>query len=333
MHHPLVSILMPVFNAAAYLPACMESLRRQTHMPLEVVAVNDGSTDASGRLLADSAARDKRIKIITTKRLGLVSALNRGLHACQAKYVARMDADDICRLDRIEKQVLALQSDPSLTLVSCRTVSFPPANMAEGFLLYEQWLNSLLTAEAIEHNIFVESPFAHPTVMFCKAAVMSLGGYRDRGWPEDYDLWLRLYARNARFAKLPQTLLAWRMHEQRLSLRDPRYSSEAFLELKCEFLVPRLPGQIVVLGAGRTARAWIQVLQDRGIKIKAVLDLEPHRTGRMIPEVPIKPLENIRDYAGEFILAAVRKRGQREQARGFLAREGKREGADFLCVA
>jgi glycosyltransferase involved in cell wall biosynthesis len=330
---PLLSVLLPVFNAEKYLESCLQSLTRQTFKQFEIIVVNDGSTDSTPRLLMQEAQRDGRIRMLDLSRVGLIPALNLGLRACRADLVARMDADDICRTDRFEKQMSAMQADPKLHLVSSQTVSFPRKNVEEGFRLYETWLNGLLTQEEIEKNMFVESPFAHPSVMFNKKAVLAVGGYRDCSWPEDYDLWLRLHAQGARFAKLPHTLLAWRMHECRYSFTHPRYSQEAFFKLKCEFLIPRLPKQLVVLGAGRIGRAWVKAVQDKGITVNAVLDIDPKKIGMAIKDVPIVSYEKIGDYPDEYLLAAVGKRGQRNTVREFLARSGRNEGKDYICVA
>ncbi len=325
----MVSVLLPIYNSETYLDSCLQSLSRQTFKRFEIIVVNDGSTDNTPRLLIQAAQRDGRIRVLDLARVGLISALNLGLRACRADLVARMDADDICRLDRLEKQVAAMQADPKLCLVSSQTVSFPGKKVEEGFRLYETWLNGLHSQAEIEKNIFVESPFAHPSVMFNKNAVMAVGGYRDRGWPEDYDLWLRLHAQGARFAKLPHNLLAWRMHECRYSFTHPRYSQEAFMQIKREFLIPRLPKEVVILGAGRTGRAWVKALPEKGITVKAVLDIDPKKIGMAIQDIPIVSYEKIGEYKDAFVLAAVGKRGQREHIREFL----QQHRVEYICVA
>lgn len=333
MNTPLVSILLPLHNAAVFLRTCLQSLFRQTYPHFEIIAVDDGSADDTRRIIAEHAQGDQRIKLLEPGRVGLVGALNLGLRVCRSDLVARMDGDDICRRDRIERQVTALIADPALTLIASRTVSFPRDNLAEGFQLYEAWQNTLLTPDEIDRNFFIESPIAHPSVMFRKQTILAAGGYQDNGLPEDYDLWLRLRGRGARFAKLPQTLLAWRMHADRHSLLHARYSREAFFSLKREFLLPTLPGQVAVLGAGRVGRAWIKVLREKGINVVAALDIDPRKHGHAIQGVPIVPYTDIRTYPREFILVAVGKRGQREVIRDFLGRSGREERRDYLCVA
>ena len=99
----------------------------------------------------------------------------------------------------------------------------PPAVVLGGALRYERWLNSLATPQAIERDLFVECPLAHPTFFLRADAVATAGGYRDRGWPEDYDLLLRLWRAGGRLGTVPEVLLHWRERAGRLSRTHPSY--------------------------------------------------------------------------------------------------------------
>ena len=92
---PRVSVLLPVRDGLPFLGDCLASLKAQSLRRFEIVAVDDGSRDGSAELLADEALRDSRLRLLRQPRCGLVTALNRGLEACRAPYVARIDADDI----------------------------------------------------------------------------------------------------------------------------------------------------------------------------------------------------------------------------------------------
>ncbi len=102
MSEPLVSVLLPVRDPGPYLKDCIASLRRQTLEEYEVIAVDDGSTDGSAKVLDDWAARDDRVKVVHRSESGLVETLNAGLELCTAPFVARMDADDISHPKRFE---------------------------------------------------------------------------------------------------------------------------------------------------------------------------------------------------------------------------------------
>ena len=99
---PIVSVLLPAYNAAATLPECLRSISRQTLQDWECIVVDDGSVDATGRLAAEFAAQDRRVRVLREPHRGLVGALNRGLAHCRGRYVARMDADDLMHRRRLD---------------------------------------------------------------------------------------------------------------------------------------------------------------------------------------------------------------------------------------
>jgi len=112
MNKPRISIILPIHNAAATLPACLRSLARQTFSDYEVLAIDDGSSDESPAIVAAAAARDARIVPIAAGRIGLAAALNLGLELARAPLVARMYADDVMHPTRLELQYQALQAHP-----------------------------------------------------------------------------------------------------------------------------------------------------------------------------------------------------------------------------
>ena len=338
MSEPAVSVLLPVRDAGPHLDACLESLARQTLGGLEVVAVDDGSSDGSGELLEAWAARVPWLQVIHQPPEGLVAALNFGLAACLGALVARIDADDIAHPRRLELQAAVLEARPEVGVVSCLVRCCPRAGVAEGFALYEEWLNGLRTHEQMARERFVESPLAHPSVMVRREVLRSADGYRDCGWPEDYDLWLRLFAAGTRFAKVERPLHFWREHPDRLTRRDPRYSTDAFLRCKAHHLAlgPLSRGRpAVVWGAGRTGRLLSRLLLDQGVELAAFIDIDPRKIGGTARRRPVVAPEALPGLLGEgaVVLAAVASRGARELIRARLEGIGLVEGEGFWCVA
>ncbi len=337
---PTVSVLLPVYNAASFLDACLTSLRRQTLRRFEVVAVDDGSSDGSSELLGRWVRRDPRVRLVRQPHRGLVEALNAGLDACRAPLVARMDADDLAHPRRLELQYRALRARPELDIVSCLVSHFPRRRVGGGFRVYERWLNSLRTHEAIFRERFIESPLPHPSVMVRRALLQEVGGYRDRGWPEDYDLWLRLAERGARFGKLPRRLLFWRQHTGRLTHRDQRYRVERFLQCKAYHLASgplRNSHGAVLWGAGKTGRRLSKHLLRFGVELKAVVDIDPRKVGRTLRGIPVVAPSRLpgllKSAPATVVLACVASRGAREIIRRRLTTMGLREGEQFWCVA
>jgi glycosyltransferase involved in cell wall biosynthesis len=340
MPQPRISILLPVHNAAAFLSQCLDSLGRQSYDDYEVVAIDDGSTDDSANLLQRAASRDPRLRILERPHCGLVETLNHGLAQCQGEFVARMDADDVSHPRRLELQLAALRQPAGPDVVSSLVAHFPRQTLGEGFRIYEGWLNSLVTHADIYRERFIESPLPHPSIMMRREDLMSVGGYREMGWPEDYDLWLRLAARDKTFGKVPRVLYLWRHHENRLTRTDPRYSVEKFLTCKAHHLVrgPLAGGTDVILwGAGQTGRRLSKHLLRFGAVLRACIDIDPKKIGRTLRGIPIHPPEHLPDLlAGAdrpVVLAAVSSRGARELIRQQLRLVELKEGEGFWCAA
>ncbi len=337
---PPVSVLLPVYNGAATLTQALQSLLCQRFETFEVIAVDDGSEDDTPALLKQVARRDPRIRPFFPGRQGLIRALNTGLAQARGTLIARMDADDIAHPDRLDLQYDFLQTHPDIALVGSLIRCFPRPNVGEGFRVYEAWLNSLLTPEDIAREIYIESPLAHPSVMVRREDLAAVGGYKDFGWAEDYDLWLRLHLAGRRFAKIPRVLLSWRESPGRLTRRDGRYAVENFLRAKAHYL--RLgplaaDPRTIIWGAGQIGRRISKHLQREGIDLIAFVDIDPKKIGntrRGAPIIAPGALPQAWDSAGKpLILAAVPSRGARALIRDHLHKIGLTEGVDFLCVA
>ncbi len=340
MPAPRVTVLMPVYNAAATLEAAVESLQNQTMKDFELVAVDDGSTDGSRSILRARQQTDPRLRPAFESHIGLVAALNRGLELSRGHLIARMDADDLSHPRRLEKQVRHLEAHPDVSVVGSLVRCFPSDQVREGFRIYQDWINHLVSHGDIVREIFIESPIVHPTAMVRRHELLALGAYQDRGWAEDYDLWLRYFAEGRRFAKVAEVLLSWRDHPGRLSRADSRYSVENFLRAKA-FYLARGPLQkrdaVIVWGAGKTGRRLSKHLVREGCPLAAFVDIAPAKIGRTLHNRPIVRPADLpalwRRWDRPQLLAAVSSRGARALIRRQLARLNLEEGKDFLCVA
>ncbi|MFT3828066.1 MAG: glycosyltransferase family 2 protein [Opitutaceae bacterium] len=336
---PAVSILLPVFNAAATLPAALASLRAQTFANWELIAVDDGSTDATPVLLSAAAAADPRLHILTQAHAGIVAALNFGLTTARAPLVARFDADDECHPERLERQVAFLDTHPEIGLCGTQVEFGGDAATNRGYALHVEWTNSLLSPAEIALNRFVESPVAHPSVLFRRELVAAHGGYREHAWPEDYELWLRWLDAGVQFAKLAAPLVRWNDPPQRLSRTHPRYAVDAFYACKCHYLARWLrrelaPARALYLrGAGKVTRRRFAALAAEGVRLAGYVDVDAHKLGARIGGLPVLGPTEV-PAAGEcFVLGAVGTRGARDFIRAQLHAQDRVEGRDFLMVA
>ena len=331
---------MPVYQAAATLEETLRSLRDQSLDRFEIVAVDDGSTDAGTGILQAWSAADPRLRVVVRPHTGLIGALNHGLHQCVAPYVARMDADDVAAPQRLAKQVEFMQRHPEVSVLGTRIECFPAAQVQEGYRVYTQWQNGLIEHDQITREIFIESPLTHPTVILRRQELLALGGYHEPVWAEDYDLWLRYFAAGKRFAKLPEVLLSWRQHPGRLTQTDARYSVENFLRAKAHYLLAGpVSGRdaLFVWGAGKTGRRLSKHLIRGGCSPAAFIDIDAGKIGSTLRRVPIIGVDELAvewsRWRRPFLLAAVASRGARQLIRAKLRRLDFTEGEDFLCVA
>ena len=340
MPTPRISVLMPVYNAAGTLPETLQSIAAQTLGDFEVIAVDDGSEDDSGTILEAWGRGDRRIQPVRAGRVGLVEALNLGLSRCRGEWVARMDADDRMRSDRLALQAALLDARPDISVAGSLVEIFAEGTVGEGMKVYQAWLNGLVEHGDIAREIFIESPIAHPSAMVRRNELVELGGYRDTGWPEDYDLWLRYHAAGRRFAKVPEVLLYWREHADRLTRTDSRYSVENFLRVKARFLVDG-PLQdrdgLIVWGAGQTGRRLSRHIVCMGRSIDAFVDISPRKIGGRMRDAPIVAPDELtltwNRYRRPMLIVAVSSRGARKLIRQALADVGLSEVKDYLCAA
>jgi hypothetical protein len=251
-----------------------------------------------------------------------------------------MDADDRAHPERLAQQTAYLDAHPGAAVVSSLVKAFPDEDVREGYRIYIQWLNSLVTDEDIRREIFVESPLANPSIMMRRVWFEKMGGYHDYGWPEDYDLWLRMYLAGAQFAKIPAVLLEWRDHPGRITRTDGRYSVENFLRAKAYYLASGpLQGRdaIIVWGAGMMGRRLGKQLQNNQVPLVAFVDIDPKKIGRTRRGKPIIAPGDLLDWWERFenpaLLAAVGARGARDLIRARLVGMGLVEGRDWWGAA
>jgi glycosyltransferase involved in cell wall biosynthesis len=333
---PRVNVLLPVKDEAATLGECLADLRAQPLEDHEVLAVDDGSTDGSLDILQGAAAADPRVRVLRAPAPGgLVAALNAGLAAARAPLLARMDADDRCPQERLAVQVRVLDADPGLQILGARVEAFGDF-VGPGMCAYVEWSNTLLDDGALRRDLLVESPLVHPSVVARTATLRALGGYRDDGGPEDYDLWLRAAAAGARFGKCPEVLLRWRDRESRLTRRDPRYARERFFARKVRAVLEgplREGGVVVIWGAGQIGKAWARALVGPGRSLVAFVEVDPRKLGQRIHGAPVIGLGDVPNLpTAAWHVAAVGQRGARERIRAEARARGVAE-ARLIAVA
>jgi hypothetical protein len=239
----------------------------------------------------------------------------------------------------LREQLALLEQHSGLGLVGSLVAFGGDRARAAGYALHVDWMNSVVTPQEIALNRFVESPFAHPSVMFRRELVERYGGYRQGDFPEDYELWLRWLDAGVVMAKAPRVLLTWHDAASRLSRTDARYETEAFYRCKADFLSRWLRGhgvlsrRLLVWGAGRPTRRRAEHLATHGVAIDGYIDIDPRKKGRRLAGRSVIGPEDLPPPDDVFVLGYVAKRGARELARADLQARGFVEGRDFIMAA
>jgi glycosyltransferase involved in cell wall biosynthesis len=245
--HPLVSVLMPMRDAAAFLPAAMDSLLGQKFRGFEVIGVDDGSTDATAHVFRDLA--DDRCRLVEGRAQGISAALNLAAQSAAGSYLARMDADDECTPDRLVTQVAMLEQDPSTV---CVASAFTVIDEAGRPLRSQPVPLDDLTARAmlVSHN-----PYCHGSAVIRRTAFEAVGGYQPADEPaEDYAMWVRL-AEHGRLAASALELYRHRTHgalvSQTRDMQQRAAAARIARVARVELSIPVVDGDAVVSAYAR----------------------------------------------------------------------------------
>ena len=379
-----ITVVVPVRDGERTLGAALESLRAQTFAHFEVLVVDDRSRDGTVAIAREWERRDGRFRVVRmgaggvrgvvgsqegsgaasgAAPNGIVAALQCGLAEARGRYIARMDADDRCHPERLAVQHDLLERSPGLAGCGTGVRLVPESAVTPRGAEYAAWVNSMTDWDTVSANIFVECPLAHPTFMFRARVLAEAGGYRDRAWPEDYDLLLRLWRRGHRFVCAPRVLLDWRDEPGRLSRNHPAYSLAAFRACRVHHLrrsLLRGRSGVVVWGAGPTGKSLAREFARQGVSVLAFVEVDPRKIGQQIHGAPVYGVEAVRGgggwggggggvegvgsvaaeavrgaggVAGALHVGAVARSAGRAGVRGAVGGVGLGEGVDFVAMA
>jgi glycosyltransferase involved in cell wall biosynthesis len=211
---PVISVIMPVYNAERYLTEALDSILAQTFGDFELILIDDGSTDGSAEILNQYATVQDRIRLFRRPNTGLTKALNECLRLARGEFVARMDSDDICTPDRFEKQVTYMRAHPDVVLLG------GAYDLVDGGGRFLRRVTQPQDDAALQQSCLDgRTPICHPLALMRREAVLKVGGYDESFLvAQDLDLWLRL-GEVGKLANLPDVLLQYRQHEDSISER------------------------------------------------------------------------------------------------------------------
>ena len=211
MQPPLISVIIPVFNAELTLWDTYNSVANQTHSNLEIIIVDDGSKDKSKQIISEISSRDSRVKVIVQPNLGLAKTLNVGIDAASGEYIARIDADDICNKLRFESQ-LSFMLKYDVDICGSWMQLFPK-------LFFRKWKNPIFDQD-IRLALAYYNCLVHPSII-ARREVFEEFKYEDIGPAQDYNLWCKIAERsNFKFGNVPEYLINYRLHNHQITSKS-----------------------------------------------------------------------------------------------------------------
>jgi glycosyltransferase involved in cell wall biosynthesis len=227
---PRISVILPVYNAQAYLNDALQSIFMQSYQDFEIIAINDGSTDRSGELL--DRYKDKRLKVIHQQNRGLAETLNMGIQLASGEFIARQDSDDMSLPERFAQQINYFDQHPNCGLLGTQANIWHHQQKTKRMIQYP-CDNAKLQLLGMFNCLFV-----HSSVMARKEMIFAAGYYpldSERNPPEDFDLWLRMMEK-CEVANLDKPYLIYREVKTGITQTNKNLIQERTHHIACEHI-------------------------------------------------------------------------------------------------
>ena len=209
---PKISLIMSVYNGEDYLSEAIESVLNQTFKEFELIVINDCSTDSTSQILDKYEKLDNRVKVHTNEvNLRLPSSLNKAISYAQGKYIARMDADDICLPQRLEKQYHFMEKNPHISLSSCRFMTLKNGVVSSG------GCGGKNDTDSIKALLLVTNPILHPGIIAKADVIRELGYDKNFTCTEDMELWTRFIIAGYEVQIMSEYLMIYRLHDKQIT--------------------------------------------------------------------------------------------------------------------
>jgi glycosyltransferase involved in cell wall biosynthesis len=260
---PTTSILLPVFNAAPWLHACLQSIQQQSISDWELLAVNDHSTDNSLSILNDFAKADTRIKVFQNKDKGIIPALRLAFEKSSGPFITRMDADDVMAARKLEALTNLLLKNGRGHVATGLVKYIADTPLGDGYLRYEKWLNTLCDKNNHYEDIYRECVIPSPCWMVHREDLIRSGAFLPDRYPEDYDLCFRFYENKLKVLSEKEVLHFWRDHSGRTSRNSETYAVQHYFDLKLPWFLQldyTADKPLVLWGTGKKGKVLAQKL-------------------------------------------------------------------------
>jgi glycosyltransferase involved in cell wall biosynthesis len=215
----IVSVIISTYNDKNTLLHAINSVLNQTYKDFELILINDGSTDCSLNIIKEYLEKDNRIILINKENSGLTKSLNIGLKKAKGKYIARIDADDIWKLTKLEKQIKFLEKNQNYGLIG---TAYDEIDEYGNIIYKKQRTLLLLNDKDIKKNIVKFNPFFHSSVVFRKEILSNIGFYNESfKYTQDYEFWIRIIS-SYKVINLDEILASRRYSENMISIKKEK---------------------------------------------------------------------------------------------------------------
>lgn len=328
----MISILLPVFNAAPYLKDCLESIQKQSFKDWELLVVNDYSTDDSSGILEKFAASDSRIHFFNNNEKGIIPALRMAFLHSRGDFITRMDADDLMPVDKLAHLHKALVKKGSGHVITGMVAYFAETGLGNGYKKYQNWLNKLVQDNSHFEELYRECVLPSPAWLIHRTDLIAAGAFDTNRYPEDYDLCFRFYEQGYKIIGIPETVHLWRDHPDRTSRNNPIYADQNYLELKIYWFTklhydPQR--SFAIWGAGKKGKLMAQYFLKQGLPFHWITN-NPKKQGINIYDKILTSYDILNTEKELMVIIAVATPSARKEINGFLENKNKERGKDYF---
>lgn len=214
MNTPLISVIIPCYNAEKFVEQAVRSIMEQTYQNLEIICINDCSKDSTAEILQKLSKEDNRIFYIENEtNLKLPKTLNKGISLAKGEYIARMDADDIALPEKLEKQIKYLLSNNEIDILGSNSQHIDEHGNLKTYRTYMP-----LTHTKIVQQMAFKCSLIHPSIIAKKSFFSDLNGFNENlSYAEDYELWINAIINGKKMGNLSEVLLYYRVHNNQMT--------------------------------------------------------------------------------------------------------------------
>jgi glycosyltransferase involved in cell wall biosynthesis len=304
----MVSIVIPYKNPLPYFEDCLKSIVNQSYKKLQIILVNDHSTDDSEKLALKYSIEDSRIELINNIGSGIVDALNTGSEIAKGKFITRMDADDIMSENKIEI-LRSLLEKKKIKHIAVGSVKYFASKkpMGKGYLKYANWLNELTSNEGNFTEIYKECTIPSCCWMMHRSDFENIKGFKKLNYPEDYDFLFRVYYKQIKLTTTKEIIHLWRDHPMRTSRNSKDYLFENFIPLKVNYLIENELGtkeELVLWGSGKKGKLVAKKLIEKNCSFSWVSDNQ-QKIGLEIYQQKIQSTELLKLEKKKLIICSI----------------------------